>query len=348
LQQQTSLLLGERRESVRAEHYQAAFILPFNDQQISNYLSHTIGEAHLDRTLQLIQEVHNLKELAERPYLLNLITGQLPQLERMKAQGKTVNGATLYCTMTREWLERDDGKHHIPEEDKRLIMEQLALDMWVDGNRFWKWERLYQWLRDFFRDHPEIRQACGNVSNELLEEALRTATFILRPDDEEQRFRFAHTSLQEFFLASGLHRALLEAGRLRATGKPDTNIKEVLHCWNIPVPSLETLEFLGQLIETDDEQERTRRALATVLEGVVDAERRVEENSEPPFRNERPSAALVAFRYWLLAVEKNLPEPAKCRVVLAGLDLSHLEIRGRAGREPSGRPSFSWRVWMSD
>tara|TARA_R110002072_G_scaffold173600_2_gene328317 strand:+ start:98567 stop:101545 length:2979 start_codon:yes stop_codon:yes gene_type:complete len=330
LQQQTNLLLGERRESVRAEHYQAAFILPFNDEQIRNYLKHTIGEEHLDRTLELISEVHNLKELAERPYLLNLITGQLPQLERMKAAGETVNGATLYRTMTREWMERDDGKHHIPEEDKRLIMEQLALDMWVDGNRFWKWERLYQWLRDFFRDHPEVRQACGNVSNELLEEDLRTATFILRPDDEEQRFRFAHTSLQEFFLASRLHRVLLEAGRLKATGKPAAKINEVLHCWNIPVPSVETLEFLGQLIETDDEQPRTVQALATLLEGSVDVERPVDENAEPSFGNDQPSAALVAFRYWLLAVEKGLPEPAKCRVCLSGLDLSHLEIRGRS------------------
>ena len=334
LQQQTNLLLGARRESVRAEHYQAAFVLPFDDKQIRNYLKHTIGEEHLERTLQLIAEVHNLKELAERPYLLNLITGQLPQLERMKAAGQTVNGATLYRTMTREWLERDDGKHHIQEEDKRLIMEQLALDMWVDGNRFWKWERLYQWLRDFFRDHPEVRQACGNVSSELLEEDLRTATFILRPDDEEQRFRFAHTSLQEFFLASRLHRSLLEAGRLRSTGKPEVQINEVLRCWNIPVPSLETLEFLGQLLETDDELSRTQQSLATLLEGSVDVERSVDENAEPSFGNDQPSAALVAFRYWLLAVEKALPEPAKCRVVLSGLDLSHLEIRGRSTAQP--------------
>ncbi|MDA0922011.1 MAG: NACHT domain-containing protein, partial [Planctomycetota bacterium] len=333
LQQQTNLLLGERREAGRAEHYQAAFILPFNDEQIRSYLKHTIGEAHLERTLELISEIHNLKELAERPYLLNLITGQLPQLERMKAEGRKVNGATLYRTMTREWLERDDGKHHIPEEDKRLIMEQLALDMWVDGNRFWKWERLYQWLRDFFRDHPEVRQACGNVSNELLEEDLRTATFILRPDDEEQRFRFAHTSLQEFFLASRLHRALLEAGRLKATGQSDSRIKEVLHCWNIPVPSLETLEFLGQLIETDDERPRTVQALATLLDGSSDVERPVNKDAEPSFGNKQPSAALVAFRYWLLAVEKELPEPATSRVVLAGLDLSHLEIRGRSAAQ---------------
>ena len=41
----------------------------------------------------------------------------------------------------------------------------------------------------------------------LLEEDFRTATFVLRPDTSADEFRFAHTSLQEYFLARYLWQA---------------------------------------------------------------------------------------------------------------------------------------------
>ena len=38
------------------------------------------------RVMEVIGSVHNLTELAERPYTLSLIVGQLAEIERMKGQ----------------------------------------------------------------------------------------------------------------------------------------------------------------------------------------------------------------------------------------------------------------------
>ena len=67
-----------------------------------------------------------------------------------------------------------------------------------------------------------------------LAEDLRTATFLARQDDERgSTFGFAHTSLQEYFLARYLLDAIQRDDRSR---------------WAMRIPSAETLDFLGQLL----------------------------------------------------------------------------------------------------
>ena len=77
---------------------------------------------------------------------------------------------------------------------------------------------------DFLYENPRIADAYRNMDREILKEDLRTATFITRPDDEH--FRFAHTSLQEFFLASFLHRGLHKQQRVQSSQ---------LGCQSLPV-----------------------------------------------------------------------------------------------------------------
>lgn len=43
----------------------------------------------------LVTEVHNLRELAERPFLLRLITGQIGQLEAFRRRGESINAAPV-------------------------------------------------------------------------------------------------------------------------------------------------------------------------------------------------------------------------------------------------------------
>lgn len=70
---------------------------------------------------------------------------------------------------------------------------------------------------------------------------MRTATFLARRDEgEKSAFRFAHTSLQEFFLAT----YLLAAVRENRPGR-----------WAMRAPSRETLDFLGQLLGEAGEPE---------------------------------------------------------------------------------------------
>jgi len=147
---------------------------------------------------------------------------------------------------------------------------------------------------------PDVFRSCyAKNTSELLEEDLRTATFVLRPDESLESFRFAHTSLQEYFLARYLLQALVDD----EPGK-----------WKMPFPSPETLDFLEQLLATSPARERDR-ALHTL---------------EELLGTYRPSATDTALRYWLVAIDRDLPAPTPLRIDLHGTELSGLSIRGRS------------------
>ncbi len=302
LRQQDNMLTGEQREGLKPSHYKVAFILPFTMEQIRSYLNQELGEEAGRSAWELLSEIHDLRDLASRPYLLSLITGHIEEIERLKASGRPIRPVTLYQILTRSWLDRDAGKHHLDPDHKPRIMSALAAAMHRDGAREWPWTKLVTWFDRFFHDHPELANAYRNKDRALLLEDLRTATFILRPDTEEQNFRFAHSSLLEYFLSTYLHEALLENQCER---------------WDMPAPSRETLRFVGEWMEILDARDATLASMASLLE-----------------QDRRPRATLNAFRYVLLAADERLPLPRPERYSLAGQNLSGLQIRGRKDRSP--------------
>src|SRR5919206_3123582 len=137
--------------------------------------------------------------------------------------------------MVLSWLDRDTGKHQLTPDHKQQLMEHFASALWRSGKRAWSVGDVEQWLVDFLRNRPELAAHYEGKDRELLKEDLRTATFLVRVGEAD--FRFAHSSLQEFFLAAFLYRALLE-----------NRIAD----WALPIPSRETLEFLGQMLQGGD------------------------------------------------------------------------------------------------
>src|SRR5262249_32487656 len=123
------------------------------------------------------------------------------------------------------------------------------------------------------------------------EEDLRTATFLARQDGSDPskgEFRFAHTSLQEYFLAE----YLLMAARVNR-----------LERWSMTPPNVETLDFLGQMLSI----ERDRRALSIVESWRVAP---------------RPDVNKLIFTFALRAREKDWPAPSLHSIDLSGCDLS--------------------------
>lgn len=306
LRSQSALFLGEDREGLRASSYRAWVLLPFDESQIRRYLANTLGDERVDAAMELFAAIHNLGELAQRPYLLSLITAQIDALERKRMRGESVQGVTIYELLVERWLERDNGKHKLRPEDKPRMMEEIAAAMWAEGSRAWPWERLRDWLGARLASDAVLRTRYAGVAPELLEEDLRTATFVLRPDDSAREFRFAHTSLLEYFLAKHLFRALAEGA-----AEPWSRVARQL-------PSPEAFEFLGQLIAIESDA-RVRAACLTTLSSLLGGE--------------HPEAAGVAFRYWVQAVPRRLPEPRPARIDLRGADLSRLVVRGRSEKE---------------
>ncbi len=298
LREQKAHLTAEGRDDLRAADYRVFVLLPFTETQIRLYLEQTLPNEDIDRVLETIGAVHNLSELAERPYTLSLVAEHFPQIEHWKLEGRRVTGVLLYRHMVLSWLERDAGKHQITPDHKQRFMEYFAAALWRSGKHAWSVGDVEQWLIDFLRVRPDLAAHYDGRDREVLKEDLRTATFLVR--EGEADFRFAHTSLLEFFLASHLHRALTE-GRIAE--------------WDLLPPSRETLDFLGQLLD-GDVSDAAIRNLRLIRDGY------------------RPRISENAFAYVLLAQEKGYPSPSPAGFRLEGANLRQIRITGRDGGSP--------------
>jgi len=248
-------------------------------------------------------------------------------------------------------------------------MEQLAHRLWFFRQKTLDYRALEKWLRGQLTADPETPLQYGAYLNregglDILQEDLRNASFLVR--EGEDRFRFAHTSIMEFFLARALFRALLEigeqAGDLASTtdrtpdlaedvakaplppgetlgredqrvkigalaplpsgeglGRGDQRIKigafrdtlpeQSLVAWKIPVPSPETLDFLGELLRKTD-QALWQPAFRTIR------------------RHYRQGISELALAYGLHAHRHGLPTPSLVGMDLTGADLKDWRFEG--------------------
>ncbi|MDR1266223.1 MAG: pentapeptide repeat-containing protein [Propionibacteriaceae bacterium] len=254
IRDQMTFFADDQRERTPAERYLALAMAPFDAGMIREYLRLNDPEHDTDETINVIGRVHNLSELARNPMTLSMIARTLPRIRGHLGSGQTVNGARLYGDVVTEWLERDSGKHSLTPEHKLRLMEDLAARLTRDGLSGWRIADVEQWLAEKLADpavavhYPAtLRQATTGEPNlmDILKEDLRAATFLVRDSATADRFRFAHTSLREYFTARYLVRALEGA-------TPATD-------WTMPLPSPETLDFLAQLMAEGDQDECDRR-----------------------------------------------------------------------------------------
>ena len=303
LRDQKTHLTGEDRDQVSADNYRALILLPFNEDQIEDYLRRSLPDQNIEQLLELIRSIHNLPEMAERPYTLSLIAQHIPELEHWKMSGKTVTGVTLYRHMVQSWLERDAGKHQLDKEHKPQLMEHFAAELWRSGQRSWSIDDLEKWFISYLASNSQIRDELSLYPKnpELLKEDLRTATFLVRQG--ENQFRFAHSSLQEHFLAAYLKRALDEVQTER---------------WQMAIPSRETLNFLGQLLVEDDASPQ-HPAMQTLDEIRKHYQAHVSE---------------LALKYSLLAYEHNYPMQSLADFDLRGAQLNEWHFIGKKDAPP--------------
>ncbi|GHU33806.1 hypothetical protein AGMMS50256_26420 [Betaproteobacteria bacterium] len=294
LRDQKNHFTGQERGQFGAKSFVSMLLLPLSEKLVVSYLQNAFPELDVDRTMETISSVHNLKELSQRPITLKFIAEYLPEIEAERATGKPVHGVTLYERMALRWLERDEGKHHIQPEHKMLLAMHLAAWLWREGNGSLDAGRLEKWLHVWRASDPYLALRYRDISADQLEEDLRTATFLVRDEQREgkktvSRFRFAHTSLLEFFLAKYLLTAIKEAA-------PDR--------WQMQTPSRETLDFLGQMLAEEEEAAGLRRTL------------------NEWGKTRRPQVNELILHYTLLAREKGWPQP-----ILHGLDLQGADFQ---------------------
>ena len=307
LNSQRQLFRGDKDEKLARNDFQSWELLPFNESQIKAYLKKRFTEPKaVETAYHNIQTIHNLAEIAGRPLGLAQIVEVLPEIEAAHRDGETINAARLYGLIINRTLRRDEPKHQLLPRHKRRLMEDLAATLWRQGIRGLLTDALNDWLAEWLAADPEKRALSYVHPRQILEEDLRNSTFVVREDRDEDHgfFRFAHTSLQEYFLARYLCRTL---GEYRQD--PESQ------AWALPSPSLETLDFFGQHLATLAPSER--EAVLTGLSII--------------HRLYRPRASEIALQYLLRASVADYPHSGGRDLDLRGADLNHWRIGSPEG-----------------
>ena len=282
---------GQGRERVRGEDYIVFTLLPFDEDQIREYLARNIPDADPDRLFEMIRSVHDLSALAAQPVMLDMIREVLPSVESDLSRGARIRSVDLYERFVGQWLTRDDGKHSLIPEHKILLMAHLAWQVWRSGSRTWSARWMEKWMLQFLHLHQEMELDYERRMTDQWKQDFRTATFLSRRGDD---FSFTHSSLLEFFLAKRLCDCLFEEEEDQA-----------LEVWNITKPSDETFGFLAELIDRLSGIERGQAL--SCLEKVG--------------KQGTVAARTNVFTYTLMALERGLPYPRPGALDLSGTDL---------------------------
>ncbi len=299
LHAQSTHFTQQNRGRAAEGDYVSLVLAPLNRNQIETYLSHVFSPDQAVSVMETFDAVHDLSGLTTRPFTLSQLVGYVPMLEERRQRGEPVYNSTIYEQMALDWLGRDGDKHQIDADHKLSLAAGLAAWMWQRQSRMVEAGRLHTWLHQQL-GRPELAPRYRGADREKLEEDLRTASFLVRHDDETgSGFRFAHSSIQEFFLA----RALLDAVR---GDRPEG--------WELPQPSDETLEFLGQLLEQAADRNELLATLGTW---------------RTPYRE---GTSELLLRYGLFAHTKKWPTPSLAGIDLQGADLLHQRFVGEPGR----------------
>ena len=291
VEEEFSFFDGQGRENKRGKDYLVLTLLPFNENQIREYLRRNVPKADINQLMETICSVHNLRELASQPVLLNMIREVLLTIDEDLSAGHEVRSVDLYERFVNKWLRRDDGKHSLIPEHKIQLMTHLAWQVWRSGSRTWSARWMEKWMLKFLHTHPDMELDYEKRMPDQWKQDFRTATFLTRRGDD---FSFAHSSLLEYFLAVRL------ADSLEAESED-----EALAAWDITRPSDECFAFFAELIDRlPSPAQRQRLARLT----------HVGRHASAPARTN-------VFAYTLRALEKGAPHPRTDALNLSGADL---------------------------
>ena len=305
-------------------------VATFTPEQIRQFLVQRLGKSKGEEALKFLRE-QRMMELGDRPQLLDIIIASLPALqERQARSGETLSTGALYQTYTNKWLDDFKPAERQSSSDMlRSVLEELALLLWQRvGNRLH-----YGDLFALVKQRVDLR---GQLDPNQLDVELRTAAFLSRTPDG--LYGFSHRSFLEYFLARRIEHSVCN---------PATD--NVAHVLNIPRLSVETAQFLHDLVPVKDRARR--KAMQAAVRGLLDPAR--EEAAPAPAR---VNALWLSYRLSHLesggfnegkkAMARWIPEGAN----LANLDLSEMPLMHLAAPRANLSDSNLSRcdLWGSD
>jgi hypothetical protein len=278
------------------------------------------GSNGAEEALERIARLYPLQDLVSRPLLLGMVLQTLDSLRPTER----ISRAEIFEKYLQRWLEQThhQGQQEIfTDERKVALAEALAEQLWRSGQPSCSPEELKQSVRALLLcDLPEDLSA-GAAFLEIFGGSF----FVREPGD---RYRFAHKSFQEFFLARSLVRTLPERpAEVLATPRPITP---------------EVAGFLGELLRREGDP---RRAVAIhAVQAWLSEGRRASAAGDEQVAATADAAAnalrlLLSLQRWSPEEGTWLPERADLRRVqlpnddlqgaaLIAADLSDAELSG--------------------
>ena len=207
---QVKLDLARRAEVVQGFHM--ILLLPFQEQQIRNYLQNVLGNAEAARErYALIDDIKDLLGLSHNPRILGFIVN-IPEesLREAKRKQGTITAAGLYDLLVKQWLDGEYDRERRRSTRAGISRKALGHGMTTLAAAMWQ-------MRMKSVDRQQIRDALGDTMRQLGEPALDPeivthlfASGSLLVRDADAQFSFVHRSVMEWLVAKEAARELLE------------------------------------------------------------------------------------------------------------------------------------------
>lgn len=203
------------------ERFERIYISSFGDKEIKAYLNLALGqEKALAFWNEVIMKVFDIKDLAKRPILLELITKyskDIGEIEGVVTPGK------VYEKVTERWKEREGER---APENIMVFMEELAYRMFTKGEEQLHFDTLKQAIERYFDQETRKRL---KLSIDNLDYQIRNCSFLSR-NDRQGYYAFFHRSFIEYFVARKLSRELPEgkAEEIKITDETALFVSELI------------------------------------------------------------------------------------------------------------------------
>lgn len=285
-------------------------IQPLTDGQIRELVEKIKpSDGAADEALARIAGIYDLRDLVHRPLLLGMV---LATLDNLGTEAK-VGRADLYEAYLTRWLDqtRSGDPDCFTDEQKKEFAEALADQLWRSGSSSCTWQDLQLSVHARLQKHLPETMPLGAAFLEI-----QGGAFFVREGDD--RYRFAHKSFLEYFLARSLVASLPE--------RPG----EVLDTKRI---TQEVAEFVGEILRRERAPE-IAPAVAALQRFLTDGRKPLIApfvtpaygTTQPPGLTAEAAAnalrLLLGLSRWAHAADSWMPEGADLRGVrLDGEDL---------------------------
>ncbi|WP_170115600.1 pentapeptide repeat-containing protein [Melittangium boletus] len=271
--------------------------LPFDLGQIRELMEKSLpSQQKVNEALRRIQDTYDLMDLVTRPLLLGMV---LASIERIAPTAR-VAPADIYEAYLRHWLSQtsEDGES-LTHAQKQEFAEALAEELWRSGRTSCSWRELRKTVRERMG-----QQLPDHLTPVAVFRDIEGGAFFVR--EGEERYRFAHKSFLEYFLARALVETLEAQPEQALDTRPFTR---------------EVAAFLGEVL-----QRRTGEALQSravlALQALLRARGAAGGTAGPATAN--AFRLLHGLAVWAQDGRQWIPERADLR----GVDLTSEDLRG--------------------